>query len=129
MREIKFRAWNKRTNTMHINVEEFHEGDFDRSFDTDSFGHTIRQDYIEGMQYTGLKDKNDVEIYEGDVVQFEMYSRVKNGVTELIETTVEHQIDFAKTSSSFNLNYLGMNPGTLAVIGNIYEDGHLLNNN
>lgn len=47
MREIRFRCWNKNTKKMTPSLLEVKD--------------------IELMQYTGLKDKNGKEIYEGDV--------------------------------------------------------------
>ena len=53
-REIKFRGWN--------------EYGMLGPFELGSVLAALPHDYIE--QYTGLKDKNDKEIYEGDIVMF-----------------------------------------------------------
>jgi len=67
MREIKFRAWNKVLKTMDYQPQvPGSEPDFDLN---SSFACLAMEDSPEVvMQYTGLKDKNGKEIYEGDVV-------------------------------------------------------------
>lgn len=78
-------------------------------------------------QYTGLHDKNGKEIYEGDIVSFNLKSDSEG--QPYIIGYIEYQTTFSgyrimSFEGSFALDY---NIKDIEVIGNIYENKELLN--
>jgi len=77
---------------------------------------------LEELQYTGLKDKNGVEIYEGDIVKM-----LESGVHEKWASikAVEFDNKYLGFSPFCYLNFIHSN-NIVEVIGNIYENKELL---
>ncbi len=109
MRELKFRAWDTERKTF------YHElvGLFNNLSSN-------WRDFYEIQQYTGLKDKNGKEIYEGDIVHLEGHKH-NHKIIYTVSSFVGKQ-----TKGKF-MGYLdGLFFYRTEVIGNIYENPELL---
>ncbi|NSM92047.1 hypothetical protein HRD98_02755 [Enterococcus faecalis] len=104
-------------------TSEIEIGSYDTTFNWDEFPYVI-------MQSTGLKDKNGVEIFEGDIVQYRdgEYSYlgiVKRDCYQFFIDGIEPDAnyDFIDVSNTFD------GTSSLEIIGNIHENPELLEGN
>jgi hypothetical protein len=114
MREIKFRAWHRRKGVMTNNVSLL-----------DVSGVAFVSDI---MQFTGLKDKNGKEIYEGDAIVVSTREDAKYRYTGPVAWVQAAWHFDAPEHFPFNDDLYLWN-GHCEVIGNIYETPELLPKN
>ena len=146
MRNIKFRIYFKDEEefmTKPITIEDLlHEDwiDFENEKGTLSlplkdfrFFYGKNENY-EIMQYTGLKDKNGKEIYEGDIVLYQDWEQcyegggndsfINKGIVEYNESNCCFNVTERATIDIEDVLYEGNED--LEVIGNIYDNPELL---
>lgn len=128
LREIKFRAWDKKrkriyeVSSLHI-AEPTNGGIWATVIGKDVIEDKdiklqIQPKDIEISQYTGLKDKNGKEIYEGDI------NIEDNGKKSIIKY---YSGGFYLNSGKVDYVHIGkFAPFDLSIIGNIYETPELL---
>jgi len=125
MREIKFRAWCNNMKAM-VDVMDVHFSKNNGYIKTPSSGFSKN---FTLLQYTGLKDKNDTEIYEGDIVGFNNHAHLVDfrGGSFVVVYPPENRKEIEGECLTDNLDvFFKCFKGE--VIGNIYENPELIEN-
>ena len=134
MRTIKFRAWDEQNKIMHNDFQFIKSGDEGNDWivftsdkqtlqdSTHPFENPYFGQQLKIMEYTGLKDKNGVKIFEGDVLK--------------TETEKPMVVGWSERFASFVLNREGWllshwfgescDPEKREIIGNIHQNSELL---
>lgn len=125
MKVAKFRIWDEYTKKMYLPERLFCQAD-GTVWHVDVGGHksfVLGRGVHQLMQYTGLKDKHDQEIYEGDIVNqlSEMTYDDIQGVVKFIDGS--YLIETADGKTGY---YLFGEVVYNEVIGNIYENPELI---
>lgn len=121
-REIKFRAWLKDSKLM-VDVDEIDIGIkfiYYYYHSDDLEGELKSFKNIELIQYTGLKDKNNKEIYEGDIVI------LHNDKYKVIFNSKEARFVLRDDEFESEIPFTNNNNERMEIIGNIYENPELL---
>jgi len=155
-REIKFRVWNKQTKAWAKNDCSFHcfsnwqidpftgqltdfvgaiDGDRETRYNANPApdyylrdGEIVNEPRYVLIQFTGLKDKNGKEIYEGDIIhyKFDGASYPKEAQDELL--TCEYNASFGGYTFDCKEDsyYWAEIQGYVEIVGNVFENPELL---
>ena len=122
MRDIKYRAWDKRENTMRdVAVLHFTKGGKVNSIEYWKTPSELKSYHVRNlvlMQYTGLVDKHGNQIFEGDIVRY-----FKNELAVIV--CQNGGVDIR------SLSWRECEPpqrrlGEIEVIGNVYQNKDLI---
>lgn len=127
MKEIKFRAWNKQGKYMvdskqaiaTILKKHILGGNYTDGWYTENGG----EDEYEIMQFAGISDKKDKEIYEGDVLVFTQ--KGQSAIGQVVYKETGFWVLFS--SGEFAYLYEAVKKFKGEIIGDVYSSPDLLN--
>lgn len=115
-RDIKFRAYSKETKIMSNTADlmTIAKSDF-----------SLIEDNVIWLEYTGLKDKNGKEIYEGDIVNYRMID--EDEICEVFWDAGTVKMKFRESDGfqGYSINTEDVSK-RVSIVGNIYENPELI---
>jgi uncharacterized phage protein (TIGR01671 family) len=133
MRELKFKAWDKKNKEFIANgdVMNLYYSARCNAFMFDNDVYDLHSDIV-FLQYTGLNDKNKTPIYEGDKVKFSVfdYNGTDTQYTGYVKWSGTRFMlwnspddEYYGSDGGFDLDWVLAQDDEAEVIGNIYEEG------
>lgn len=130
-REIKFRIWDEVL--MHMYTPEMEMGEPNLWSIPEAKGGILKKDDCILMQYTGLKDKEGKEIYEGDIIKWRDKGNIFDSEYEDCKSLIEFEYAQwypnpinVKGLRGFHFQRYGEKEKYCEIIGNIYQNPELL---
>jgi uncharacterized phage protein (TIGR01671 family) len=123
----KVRAWNAEKGIMMQSSKQVGYFVKDGEVLAHVFNGRLETTHLPIVEWTGKKDKNDTEIYDGDIVKMYDHDIKKYIICQIIWNDFDASYEVLPTTRAIGYGYaLDVNEG-ITVIGNIYANPELLN--